>query len=162
MKNAFFFIVLMVLFVGCQNSEDPIPEDVSETIISPTHTAIFEVEGMMCQKGCGAAIRKGLYETGGVSEVEVVFNEENPVSDIKVYFDINKTTTEKMIHVIGGLAEMRYSAKLIKVTESTVVYIDETSERRQKHKLNRTVSVETSIPKVTFPNLTKLFSRLIN
>src|SRR5690554_8047193 len=97
MKNAFFFIVLMVLFVGCQNSEDPIPEDVSETIISPTHTAIFEVEGMMCQKGCGAAIRKGLYETGGVSEVEVVFNEENPVSEIKVYFDINKTTTEKMI-----------------------------------------------------------------
>src|SRR5690554_913483 len=121
MKQLFLPLILVFLILGCESSDQPtgvVDEDVT---VRPTHVAVFEVEGMMCQKGCGAAIRKGLYEAGGVSEVEVVFNEENPVSEIKVYFDINKTTTEKMIAAIGSLAEMRYSARLKKVTETNIV-----------------------------------------
>ena|SRR5690554_6265682 len=126
MKRLFFLIVLMILFVGCESTTAPKIQTTAENVtIVPTHIATFEIEGMMCQKGCGAIIRKGLYETGGVAEVEVLFNEENPVNEIKVYFDIKKTSTDKMITVIGNLAEMRYSARLKKVTESTIASANE-------------------------------------
>lgn len=161
MKQLFFLSMVLFFFYGCENSETPVVQIEDETTVSPTHIAVFEVEGMMCQMGCGAAIRKGLYDAGGVSEVEVVFDEENPVSEIKVFFDINKTTTEKMIHVIGGLAEMRYSAKLIKVTESKIVNVEEDKEVKTMPSLNGLSSSEASTASFGFPNLTKLLNRLI-
>src|SRR5690554_7067258 len=105
MKRVFLLIMLTVLVFACDSTNNAVAEAEDETSVSPTHVAVIEVEGMMCQKGCGAIIRKGLYETGGVSEVEVSFNEENPLSEIKVYFDINKTTTEKMLSVIDRSEE---------------------------------------------------------
>ncbi|HZH85683.1 MAG TPA: heavy metal-associated domain-containing protein [Brumimicrobium sp.] len=158
MKQVLLFTLLMMLFLGCENSEIPHSEVADESSVTPTHIALFEVEGMMCQKGCGAAIRKGLYDTGGVSEVEVLFNEENPVNEIKVYFDIKKTTTEKMIAVIGSLAEMRYSAKLKKVTESTIVNVKESSSEPV---FNNNTPVEASTRIISLPNLTHLLNSLI-
>lgn len=157
----------MTLFLGCGYSESPVLEVTDENSVVPTHIATLEVEGMMCQKGCGAAIRKGLYDTGGVSEVEVTFNAENPVNEIKVYFDIQKISTEKMITVIGGLAEMRYSARLKKVTESkivksSIINVDEEKQRTSAKNHNNVPSVESSTSVISFPNLTKLLNSLIN
>lgn len=163
MRFALFLTLLLSFLVGCENKETKNEEVADEENISPTHIAIFEVEGMMCQKGCGAAIRKGLYDTGGVSEVEVKFNEENPVNQIKVFFDIKKTTTDKMINVIGGLADNRYSAKLTKVTESTISPIMvNTDEKSSSTNLKSITTREVSTRSFTFPNLTKLLNGLIN
>lgn len=131
MKQTLFFIVLVTFLFGCESNilkaekaetEPNVQlETYDETMVIPNHVAIFEVEGMMCEKGCGATIRKGLYETGGVSKVDILdFNENDSVNKIKVYFDIQKSTTEDMIDIIGHLASSRYSAKLRKVTESTL------------------------------------------
>lgn len=140
MKKQLFVIALFsVLFVACENDKTVIEtsedteqveteqtEVVAEEFVGQemnviaTHIAIFEIEGMMCQKGCGSIIRKGLYETGGVSEVEVAFEDENPVNEIRVYFDKNNTSIEDMISVIGELADNRYNAKLISISESTL------------------------------------------
>ena len=154
-------MLLSLFFLGCENTKSPVVEVMDETSVVPTHIAVFEVEGMMCQKGCGAAIRKGLFETGGVSEVEIVFNEENPVNEIKVHFDIKKTTTEKMIHVIGGLAEMRYSARLKRVTESKIVSVEEDDEEDSLPTINTLPTTEASAASFSFPNLTKLLNSLI-
>jgi len=140
MKKQLFVIALFsVLFVACENDKTVIEtsenteevemeqtEVVAEEFVGQemnviaTHIAIFEIEGMMCQKGCGSIIRKGLYETGGVSEVEVAFEDENPVNEIRVYFDKKNTSIEDMISVIGKLADNRYNAKLISISESTL------------------------------------------
>lgn len=140
MKKQLFVIALFsVLFVACENdktvietSENTEQVETEQTKVAAeefvgqemnviaTHIAIFEIEGMMCQKGCGSIIRKGLYETGGVSEVEVAFEDENPVNEIRVYFDKNNTSIEDMISVIGELADNRYNAKLISISESTI------------------------------------------
>lgn len=140
MKKQLFVIALFsVLFVACENdktvietSEDTEQVEMEQTEVVAeefvgqemnviaTHIAIFEIEGMMCQKGCGSIIRKGLYETGGVSEVEVAFEDENPVNEIRVYFDKKNTSIEDMISVIGKLADNRYNAKLISISESTL------------------------------------------
>lgn len=134
MKQTLVFITLIVFLFGCESSNiqaekvAPEPneelESFDETTVVPSHIAIFEVEGMMCEKGCGSAIRKGLYETGGVSKVDILdFDENDSVNKIQVYFDIQKTTTEDMIDVIGNLADNRYSARLRKVTQSTIAKV---------------------------------------
>lgn len=140
MKKQLFVIALFsVLFVACENDKTVIEtsenteevemeqtEVVAEEFVGQevnviaTHIAVFEIEGMMCQKGCGSIIRKGLYETGGVSEVEVAFEDENPVNEIRVFFDKKNTSIEDMISVIGKLADNRYNAKLISISESTL------------------------------------------
>lgn len=131
MKRILVFITFATLLYGCESNtvqaekNAPEPnielENFDETTITPNHIATFEVEGMMCEKGCGSAIRKGLYETRGVSKVDILdFDENDSINKIKVYFDIDITTTEEMIGVIGSLANKRYSAKLRKVTESTI------------------------------------------
>lgn len=163
MRLILFFTIVISLLLGCEGEKVAIPEITDETIILPTHMAIFDIEGMMCQKGCGAAIRKGLYDTGGVSEVEVAFNEENPVNQIKVFFDINKTSTDKMITVIGGLADNRYSARLTRVSQTTItpkrVNVEmESSEQNLKRIPTREVATKS----FSFPNLTKLLNGLIN
>lgn len=116
------------LFIACSH-EDAVSQEteviveesmIDETQVAPTHIATFEVEGMMCQKGCGSIIRKGLYETGGVSNVEIFFNEENPVNEIKVHFDNNLTSVEDMILIVSKLANSQYSARLTGVSERSV------------------------------------------
>lgn len=116
------------LFIACSH-EDAVSQEteviveesmIDETQVAPTHIATFEVEGMMCQKGCGSIIRKGLYETGGVSNVEIFFNEENPVNEIKVHFDNNLTSVEDMIVIVSKLANSQYSARLTGVSERSV------------------------------------------
>ncbi len=131
MKQIVCFFALTILLFGCDNNEslvdknEPEPqiglETYDETTVTPNHVATFEVEGMMCEKGCGSTIRKGLYETGGVSKVDILnFNEKDSINKIQVYFDSEKSTTEDMINVIGELADKRYAARLEKVTESTL------------------------------------------
>ena len=140
MKKQLFVIALFsVLFVACENDKTVIetPENTEEVEteqtevvaeefvgqevnVIATHIAVFEIEGMMCQKGCGSIIRKGLHDTGGGSEVEVAFEDENPVNEIRVYFDKKNTSIEDMISVIGKLADNRYNAKLISISESTL------------------------------------------
>lgn len=135
-KQLFIIALLATLFVACENDNavienveviELVETDVSddgfigeEVSVTATHIATFEVEGMMCQKGCGSVIRKGLYETGGVALVEVSFEDEDPVNEIKVYFDKKVTSIEVMISVIDNLADSRYNAKLKSISESTI------------------------------------------
>ena len=131
MRNIFFFAFALAFFYSCSYDdnylEEPIDSEIDtedvftdESSVLATHIAVFEVEGMMCQKGCGSILRKGLYETGGVSEVDVTFEEDNPVNQIKVYFDKNKTSIEEMISVVGTMANQQYSARLVGMSERTV------------------------------------------
>lgn len=128
MRTIFFLVCVSTLFIACSH-EDAVSQEteviveesiIDETQVAPTHIATFEVEGMMCQKGCGSIIRKGLYETGGVSNVEIFFNEENPVNEIKVHFDNNLTSVEDMVMIVSKLANSQYSARLTGVSERSV------------------------------------------
>ena len=170
MRKILFLTIVSTFLYGCdanQAEASTLTVDSSEVMdensVSPTHMATFDIEGMMCQKGCGSAIRKGLLETGGVSEVEVAFDAENPASLIKVYFDNSKTTTDEMITVIGNLADNRYSAKLKKVTQTTLSSVNViTDEEQENHSVNDISSREVSSKSFSFPNLTKILNGLIN
>lgn len=126
MKKGLFFLFLITFIVSCnsvntQSENETVGTEIVEPgDVKPTHFAELEIKGMMCQKGCGSVIRKGLYETGGVSEVEINFDEDNPISKIKVYYDQDKLSIEDMISAIGSLANNRYTATLNNITETTI------------------------------------------
>lgn len=163
MRHILFFTIVVSLLLSCESNVVSAPDVADENNISPTHMATFEIEGMMCQKGCGSAIRKGLYDTGGVSEVEVAFDEANPVNIIKVFFDSNKTSTDKMITVIGGLADNLYSAKLTKVSQTTISSKRVVAEVESSDQSLASIPTrEVSTKSFSFPNLTKLLNGLIN
>lgn len=128
MRNFIFsgFFLLITMF-SCQNKEvlqgnEIDSQDYEEYVgleadVKANSIAFLEVDGMMCQKGCGSIIRKGLYETGGVETVEVNFEDEDSSNEIKVYFDNEKISPEEIIAAIANLEKNRYSAKLTKVVE---------------------------------------------
>ena len=50
------------------------PEQQKE--VHANQVALVTVEGMVCKMGCGGAIRKGLTEMGGVSSVEIEYEDD--------------------------------------------------------------------------------------
>ncbi|MCO5269387.1 MAG: cation transporter [Brumimicrobium sp.] len=116
MKKIIF--IPLILLVACQNStekeqiatEQSIEMIAPESKVIPNQIATFDVSGMMCEKGCGASIRKGLYDAGGVSQVDVRFDELH--SEISVHFDDQQTSVEEIIETIAALPKIAYTATL--------------------------------------------------
>ena len=154
MKNFILLTVLVAaVFYGCSNND--------ENTKSANAVAEFEIEGMVCEMGCGASLRKGLYETGFVSEVKVDYAEENPSNSIKVFFNKDNISTDKMIEIIESLNENQFKASLIKTNDLSS---SEQVEYKEKHTnvSSGKSGVEASTKTFSFPNLTKLLNNLIH
>lgn len=73
--------------------------------------AHLQVEGMMCEKGCGALLRKSLYETKGVAKVEVNFTGDT--SQLDVFYDEDLVSIPTLLQAINNTPPQRYHAKLL-------------------------------------------------
>lgn len=134
--------------------------DDSEEIKLANAVAEFEVEGMVCEMGCGASLRKGLYNTGFVSEVKVDYAEENPSNSIKIYFNNNKISTEKIEEIIESLNENQFNADLI--SKQDLSPSDQEKYKKDGSKSSaKAKGVEASTKTISFPNLTELLNSLI-
>lgn len=144
---------MSVLFFACSDKSES--DDVTNAV------AEFEVEGMVCEMGCGATLRKGLYETGFISEVKVDYDEENPSNAIKVYFDNKNITTDKMEEIIESLNENQFKANLISVEELSS---SDQKKYREKHSESsaKPSGVKASTQTFSIPNLTELLNSLIH
>ena len=69
----------------------------------------MEVSGMMCVMGCGSSIRKELYQTKGVSEVEFDFEEERETNVAKIKFDKNIVSIEEMVNIVNTMNENQFT-----------------------------------------------------
>lgn len=154
MKNLILltFVMSVMLFACSDNSET---EDTVNAV------AEFEIDGMVCEMGCGASLRKGLYETGFVSEVKVKYNAESISNSIKVYYVKDDLTPEKMEGIIESLNEGQFQAELLSVEDLSrsdqKVYRNQKSENRSDSK-----GVKASTQTFSFPNLTELLNSLIH
>jgi hypothetical protein len=154
MKNLILFSLLMALvFFGCSDN--------SEDAKSANALAEFEIEGMVCEMGCGASLRKGLYETGFVSEVKVGYAEGNPINSIKVYFNNDNISIDELEEVIESINEKQFKANHLGTQELS-------SSDQKKYKEGQTSSssnskgVEASTKTFSFPNITELLNSLIH
>jgi hypothetical protein len=153
MKSIYFILSMVIVFFvfSCEErQEDPI---VSNEI------ADFEITGMVCKMGCGGAIRKELYASGFVDQVDVEFNEEAPSNIISVHFNNTKTSPDKIQELIEAINEGQFGA----------VFTGETRKKEQEatssssspsNQSNNSFKAETS--NWSFPNLTDLLNSLIH
>jgi copper chaperone CopZ len=164
-----YLFILLVSIIACksnsENQEKPAnssTEQANEKTVVSNYVATFAVDGMMCQKGCGATIRGGLYKTGGVSDVVVNFEEEGSSNEINVFYDASKTNTDEMVKVISELADNRYSADLKSnvAKEQSISQATGDVESSTKHAPMR--NIESSTESISFPNLTHLLNSLIH
>lgn len=152
-KISFLFIVGIVLF-SCENTEE-------QTEAVSNEVARIAVEGMVCQMGCGGAIRKELYATEAVDQVDVDFNEEAPENIIAVHFDNRKITADEIIKKISEINEGQFSATL-KGTES--IKASDNSKKSAQNDSNKEDKsyVDAKDSYFSFPNLTRWLNGLIH
>ena len=108
---------------------------------------VVDLEGMVCEKGCGGSIRAELYASNAVKEVSFDFDEDRTVDVAKVAYDRNKISADKIVAIIAAANEGQFSV----INTRSEPYVDAVPEDEEKtsslsepkHK-NRSVSIETS------------------
>jgi copper chaperone CopZ len=124
--------------------------------------ASFEVEGMVCEIGCVASLRKGLYETNAVDEVKLDYKEDRLQNTIKVFYDSKKIDANQMLEIIEEMNEGQFKAKLLEDTEaSSEENLDQSSQTESLGSKN-IEGLEASSNTYSLPNLTDLFNNIIH
>jgi hypothetical protein len=136
-------------FISCEENKDA---NVSNEI------ADFEVSGMVCQMGCGGAIRKELYASGFVDQVDVNFEEDLPSNLISVHFNSDKITVEKIEEIIETINDGQFKVDF----KRTIKKSDESTSAATSSPSNATNhSFRVEENSFSFPNLTELFKSLV-
>lgn len=167
MRQLCFFILLSVILFsaqacssGQQKATAPASAVQQEEVI-PNRKLSVEIEGMVCEKGCGASIRKALKATGGVSSCSFDFSEERKHNTAVIEFDKDKVTADKLIDIITTINEKQFS-----VTRSSSDQLEmkvnakETDISSEPSGESSTINVSHS--SFEMPNFLKLFSRLLS
>lgn len=165
MKHLFFSfsIFSLLLLSACNSSKTEqlsAEKTVSNVPVAANQLMVAELSGMVCEKGCGASIRKELKSTGAVAECTFDFKDGRDINSATISFDKNKISPEKITEIISTMNEKQF-----KVTKSSVSSLDENlvEEENTSHDgNNESSSVEMSGSRFEMPNLLKLFSRLIH
>jgi copper chaperone CopZ len=116
MKMFYYSLVVAVLFSCQESKEKSVPLSVKQTKPVEVHAnsqADFNVEGMVCQLGCGGSIRKELKKTGAVERVEVNFVEEQKEQVVHVQYDSTLISTQKMTSILTSINDRQFKASLI-------------------------------------------------
>ncbi len=150
----FYTLSIISLFVLVSCSENEVKEPKSDVI------ADFAVSGMTCKMGCGGSIRKGLLETGFVTQVDVDFDENNAENTISVHFDSNLIDEKQLLEVIESLNDGQFSAKFLTMKEISNAQQAHLNQEDQQRKNSSTI-VEAKSVSFSIPNLTRLLNGLI-
>ena len=124
--------------------------------------ASFEVEGMVCEMGCGASLRKGLYETNAVDEVKLDYKENRLQNTIKEFYDSKKIDANQMLEIIEAMNEGQFKAKLLDDAEAASVENLDQSNQTESSEAKSIEGLEASSNTYSLPNLTDLFNNMIH
>ena len=111
-------LVLSYIFVSC-SSETPEKSDsksqnMHTQIEEPSYDIVanrllkMDLEGMVCQMGCGGAIRKELNATGAVANCDFNFEEGRAVDVATISFDENKISSEKIVQIVSEINDGQF------------------------------------------------------
>lgn len=147
--SVFTIVITLLLLMSCEESEEA---NVSNEI------ADFEVSGMVCQMGCGGAIRKELYASGFVDQVDVNFEEEAPSNVISVHFNSNKITVEQIEKLIETINDGQFKADFKSSSKKTPETVTESASSPSNDSKRYFLVEDKSF---SFPNLTDLLNSLV-
>ena len=168
MKLIATFLLFIFLFSACsaEKNDNKVIRKVSvksyvAPIVHADRLLTIEIEGMMCEMGCGASIRKELKGTAAVSSVEYDFVEDREVNVAKIAFDKDKISVDKIISILTTMNDKQFKVG----KSSTENFSDEKSNDTIVSETNSSTSndnetlftVETS--KFESTNFLGLFTR---
>lgn len=114
-----------ILIVGACSQEKPVAVDektppattqeMEKPVVVPTKMLTMEIEGMSCEMGCGAAIRKELLATDAVERVKFDFKMGRDVNTAEISYDASKISEEKISAIVSEINDKQF-----KVGEASV------------------------------------------
>ncbi|MCH2225406.1 MAG: heavy-metal-associated domain-containing protein [Crocinitomicaceae bacterium] len=160
MKKIIFSFTIVGLLVACSESPKNTSSDNTEHSTSiaviPNSVATIEIDGMVCQMGCGASIRKELTATGGVSNCEFDFKEGRKTNVATVAYDNEAISEEELIKLVSTINDNQFT---VGSTESTELEeLHEASEETNTNNSDQTNVEMSSSSGIEIPNILKVFS----
>lgn len=80
-------------------------------VVDATKKLTVEVSGMACEMACGGAIRKDLYTTNAVGQVDFDFKMGREFNPTTIYFDDSKISEKEIIERIEKLNKEQFTVK---------------------------------------------------
>ena len=161
MKRLIYIAAILVVTSAC-SSDVTIDEAGTETsaetaVVVPNSILTMEVDGMVCEMGCGGTLRKELKAIGGVSSVEFDFEDERATNVATISFDNNIITVEEMIKAVSSASDGQFT-----VGETSTKKLETTSSAVESSSSSEKSNVEVVTTTTEMPNLLDLISGLLN
>lgn len=118
MKKFFCVVVLLASFVSCSQPEQKVEvtKKVEKTeapiIVKANKKISLNIEGMVCEMGCGSAIRKALKDTKAVDRCSFDFKDERKVNVATISFDSTAISQAKIVSIISSLNDKQFKVNL--------------------------------------------------
>lgn len=170
-KSIFLFILVITLFACNQNTQKQKQTQLTKSEKSSSnqadkHSSVVatsvlnvEINGMVCEMGCGSAIRKELYKTDAVKQVDFDFKMGRDVNTAKVYFDNSKLSEEEILKILTNINNNQFTLGNKEVTSISENKQVEESTTNASVPVNTAISISknNSIFSFEMPNLIDLF-----
>lgn len=160
MKQMFYAASLAAVLVACSSesseaqAETNGTEQTAEVVADRILTV--EIEGMVCEMGCGSSIRKELIGLGGVSAIEFDFEDERKTNVAKVAFDKDLVTVDAIVKAITSINNGQFTVGKISsenLDPKHASHSDRSGEEESR--------VEVSASSFQMPNLLDILADVI-
>jgi len=118
MKKILGGVFLLTLFFACGQSENQIQvakkvdkKEIPVTV-NANKTISLNIEGMVCEMGCGSSIRKALKDTKAVDRCSFDFKDERKVNVATISFDSTAISQDKIVSIISSLNDKQFKVNL--------------------------------------------------
>ena len=112
--------MLALTWMSCGGpSADMVPTVYQETHVEGAMertVAEMSVQGMMCEVGCVAKVRKELLEVPGVATATIDFEKDRSVNVAKVEFDPEVVDAEALVAKVKAIGDGMYPVERMAVT----------------------------------------------
>lgn len=150
------FVASLILVSACAD-ESNVPvitsENAESSEIQGNAIATIEIEGMMCELGCGAEIRKHLKETNTIISCSFDFDENRKVNTAKIEFDNTKTDANELAKVIRQIDDRRFKTGEVSAKSKDVKANTESTDQNMGGSI-----VNVSETSLEFPNIFEFIS----
>ena len=163
MKKIFLFVMLGLILTACssevQVDSNQTQDEVSNAeLVVPNRLLTVEIEGMVCEMGCGGSIRKDLKATGGVSDVTFDYKEDRNTNFVAVTYDSQRITEQEMIERLSDLNEGQFTVGIPEWEEFQAKNSHQKNEAKPSEDSKIDVASSSGLE---IPNLLDLLSGLL-
>ncbi|MFT5858557.1 MAG: hypothetical protein ACI865_000645 [Flavobacteriaceae bacterium] len=169
MRNALIGFGLIGILAACSSpAADAVVADKDETSkevlaeVVPNRMLTVDIDGMVCQMGCGGSIRKELKATNAVGECSFDYEEGRETNTATIEFDKELITADEISTLIAKINDGQFtvgksSASRVEAKEKIT---DDLKSIRTSSEDQNPVSI-SSKSDYQLPNLLEIFSNLL-